>query len=264
MRHADYDQIAAVFDGNADRLDIPADAVLGRLLKHNPQAHILDVGCGTGNYTAIQQAVFGTGRWVGFDPSLEMLAVAQGKTTAVLSQAVAENMPHPARSFDYVAANFTFHHFKDKTAVLNELIRILKPDGLLRIYNLCPEKMPNWWVYQLFPTTVAIDEQRFWSIARLIDGLESRGLTVDVEIEVRGIKRPLIELHTQILARDTSQIAILNADEYAAGLERVEKQLITNPDAMIEYEIAFLHCLARGKETINRSACHGADGIGLL
>jgi len=255
MRHADYDQIAAVFDGNADRLDIPADAVLGRLLKRNPDARILDVGCGTGNYTAIQQSTFMAGRWVGFDPSSEMLAVARGKTTtasqtaasqtAVLTQAVAENIPHPDDSFDYIAANFTFHHFQDKTAVLNELTRILNPDGLLRIYNLCPEKMPDWWVYQLFPETVAIDEQRFWSVAQIVNELESRGLTVEVEIEVRRVKRPLIELHTQILARDTSQIAILAPDEYAAGLERVEKQLAVDSDAMIEYEIAFLHCVAK-------------------
>ena len=247
MRHADYDQIAAVFDGNADRLDIPADVVLGRLLERNSDARILDVGCGTGNYTAVQQAVFSGGRWVGFDPSPEMLAVARGKTKASLSCAVAEQMPYPAHSFDYIAANFTFHHFQDKTAVLNQLTRIRKPDGLLRIYNLCPEKMPNWWVYQLFPETVAIDEQRFWSVARLVDGLESRGLTVEVEIEVRGVKRPLSELHTQILARDTSQIAMLNADEYARGLERVERQLTDDPHAMIEYEIAFLYCLARTK-----------------
>ena len=249
MRHADYGQIATVFDGNADRLDIPADVALGRLLNRNPQARVLDVGCGTGNYMAVQQVAFAnTGRWVGFDPSSAMLAVAQTKTTAVLSQAVAENMPYPARSFDYVAANFTFHHFRDKTAVLNELIRVLNRDGLLRIYNLCPEKMPNWWVYQLFPEAVAIDEQRFWSVARLVDGLQSRGLSVEVEIEVRGVKRPLIELHTQILTRDTSQIAILTPNEYAAGLARVEKQLAINPDVTIEYEIAFLYCLARGKK----------------
>lgn len=248
MRHADYEQIAAVFDGNADRLNIPADALLGRLLNHNPQARILDVGCGTGNYTAVQQAAFGTGRWLGFDPSPAMLAVARGKTTALLTQAAAENSPFPADSFDYVVTNFTFHHFADKTAVFNELSRILKPDGALRMYNICPEKMTNWWVYQLFPEAVAIDEQRFWSVAQIVDGLESRGLTVEVEIEVRGEKRPLIEIHTQILNRDTSQIAILTPDEYAAGLERVENQLAINPDAMIEYEIAFLHCLARKRK----------------
>lgn len=251
MRHADYGQIAAVFDGNADRMDIPADVVLGRLLERNPDARILDVGCGTGNYTAVQQSAFTAGRWAGFDPSPEMLAVARGKVTATLSQAVAENMPYPTHSFDYIAANFVFQHFQDKTAVLNELVRICKPDGLIRMYNICPEAMPDWWVYQLFPETVAIDGQRFWSVARLVDGLEMRGLTVDVEIEVRGVKRPLIELHTQILNRDTSQIAILNTDEYAAGLERVEKQLTADPHAIIGYEIAFLRCVARRKKIIN-------------
>ena len=107
------------------------------------------------------------------------------------------------------------------------------------------------WIYQLFPETVAIDKQRFWSVAKIVDGLESRGLTADVEIEVREVKRPLSELHAQILARDTSQIAILAPDEYAAGLERVEKQLAANPRAMIEYKIAFLYCMAKKKETIN-------------
>ena len=180
-----------------------------------------------------------------------MLAVARAKTGAALSQSVAEQMPYSADSFDYIAANFVFQHFQHKTAVLNELARIRKPDGLIRLYNICPEKMPNWWVYQLFPEAVAIDEQRFYSVARLVDGLEARGLTVDVKIEIRGVKRPLIELHTQILKRDTSQIAILNPDEYARGLQRVEKQLAVNSQAMIAYEIAFLYCLARGKETIN-------------
>ena len=252
MRHADYDQIAAVFDGNADRLDIPADGVLGRLLAHNPHARILDVGCGTGNYAAVQQAAFAGGRWVGFDPSPEMLAVARGKITAVISLAVVESMPYPANSFDYAAANFTFHHFQDKTAALDELTRVCKPDSLLRIHNVCPERMPNWWVYQLFPAAVAIDEQRFWSVERLAAGLEARGWVVEVEIEVRGVKRPLVELHTQIRNRDTSQIAILTPDEYAVGLAQVEKQLAANPQAMIEYEIAFLRCVATKRKRNNQ------------
>ncbi len=245
MFQVDYDQIASVFDGNADRLDIAVDRVLARLLAGDPDARVLDAGCGTGNYTAVQQSVHAGGRWVGFDPSPNMLSIAREKVTAVLARAVVEEMPFPDNAFAYIAANFTFHHFQDKTAALDELARVCKRGGFLRIHNICPEKMEDWWVYQLFPAAMRMDEQRFWTVARLVDGLELRGLSVEVEIEVEEVKRPLADIHTQILNRDTSQIALLDADEYAAGLQRVERQLAAAPHADIIYHIAFLRCLAK-------------------
>ncbi len=257
MYYTDYDQIATVFDGNADRLNIPVDGVLRRLFEQIDIPHILDVGCGTGNYTAIQQSVFTGGQWVGFDPSPKMLAMAREKITAVLSRAVVEKMPFPNLSFDYMAANFTFHHFQDKTAALDELTRVCKPNGLLRIHNLCPKKMVDWWVYQLFPVTIKMDKQRFWSIERLVEELEKRRWSVKMEIEVQRVKRPLIEIHTQILNRDTSQITLLDEDSYTAGLRQVEQQLAANPHADITYHIAFLHCLAKKSKAAGwRSNCH--------
>jgi ubiquinone/menaquinone biosynthesis C-methylase UbiE len=51
-------------------------------------------------------------------------------------EGVAENMPLPDGYFDKVVASASFHHFPDQDKALEEMKRVLKPDGKIIILEI--------------------------------------------------------------------------------------------------------------------------------
>jgi len=65
--------------------------------------------------------------------------LAQNVTNAEFVQADAENLPFAAASFDRVTCRIAPHHFPDVGKFVQEVARVLKPDGLfLLIDNIAP------------------------------------------------------------------------------------------------------------------------------
>ena len=48
----------------------------------------------------------------------------------------AESLPFAAGAFDLVLSTLSAHHWADPTAAINEQVRVLRPGGQLRIYDL--------------------------------------------------------------------------------------------------------------------------------
>ena len=97
---------------------------------------VLDVGCGTGNYT-IELAKRGADV-VGVDSSEEMLIwarqKAQGERLKVNFQvADALNLPFPDESFDLILSNGLLCFLKEPEKALMEMHRVLKPGGGLAV-----------------------------------------------------------------------------------------------------------------------------------
>ena len=97
---------------------------------------VLDVGCGTGNYT-IELAKRGADV-VGVDSSEEMLIwarqKAQGERLKVNFQvADALNLPFPDESFDLIPSNGLLCFLKEPEKALMEMHRVLKPGGGLAV-----------------------------------------------------------------------------------------------------------------------------------
>ncbi|MCV7194998.1 class I SAM-dependent methyltransferase [Mycobacterium angelicum] len=93
--------------------------------------HVVDIGCGPGNAV---RAAAGTGaRVTGIDPSPMMLRLARTLTrnhTAVAwSQGTAEKLPLPEGSATVAWSVKTVHHWKDVTAGLAEVHRVLADQG---------------------------------------------------------------------------------------------------------------------------------------
>ncbi len=103
-----------------------------------PDAVVADVGTGTG-FVALGLAPKAA-RVMGFDASPEMLAVARRNLAAFdnveLREAVGDQLPVPDGMFDGVFANMVLHHAPNPPAAIAEMVRILKPDGVLCITDL--------------------------------------------------------------------------------------------------------------------------------
>jgi len=98
----------------------------------------LDVCCGTGDWSlALADAVGSKGQVTGLDFSKNMLSIANEKMEALKRDNIsfihgnAMELPFEDQTFDYVTIGFGLRNVPDYQAVLEELYRVVKPDGIV-------------------------------------------------------------------------------------------------------------------------------------
>ena len=117
---------------------------LGRLM---PGEHVVDVGCGAGIDSIIAARMVGpTGAVIGIDMTPAMVEKARaGAQRSELEnvefrQGLAESLPVTDGWADVVISNGVLNLFPDKLAGLQEMARVLKPDGRLQIGDILVQK----------------------------------------------------------------------------------------------------------------------------
>jgi SAM-dependent methyltransferase len=90
------------------------------------QPRILDVGCGTGANLEML-AVFGAAE--GVDVSEDALAFCRARGLTNVRLGAAERLPYKDNSFDLVTALDVVEHLDDDATGLQEMRRVLRPDG---------------------------------------------------------------------------------------------------------------------------------------
>jgi len=115
-------------------------------------APILDVGCGTGNYTRFLADV-GLGM-VGVDPSAVMLGQARTVAPGVRwVRASGEALPLADGAFQGAISTLATHHFGDSLAVFTEIRRVVARGNLVLLLAF-PEQVRGYWLRHYFPTAV--------------------------------------------------------------------------------------------------------------
>ena len=112
---------------------------------------VLDIGCGPGHFIAELVKRGPRLTLVGLDASSEMLAVAADRYgdlggRVAWQQGTVEALPFPDRYFDLVASTHSMHEWSDPLLALNEVARVLKPDGRFMIYDLRRDMAGFAWV----------------------------------------------------------------------------------------------------------------------
>ncbi|MEP0773748.1 MAG: class I SAM-dependent methyltransferase [Acidobacteriota bacterium] len=147
-RAAFFDAIAPCWDGWHDlpRLAAQLAAGLAELGVGREEA-VLDLGCGTGNLTAALLARLSpAGRVVAVDFSPRMVALARAKLGDPRVRwrvAAAEALPLPEACVDRVVALAVWPHLGDREGAATELMRVLRPGGLLHIWHLSAREEVN-------------------------------------------------------------------------------------------------------------------------
>jgi demethylmenaquinone methyltransferase / 2-methoxy-6-polyprenyl-1,4-benzoquinol methylase len=108
--------------------------VVSKLSPLLPQhVHVLDVACGTGDLS-IEIFEAKEARVVGIDFCRPMLEVARGKTQAIpFVEGDALHLPFADQSFDLVTIGFGLRNLSSRERGLQELQRVLKPNGWVAI-----------------------------------------------------------------------------------------------------------------------------------
>jgi arsenite methyltransferase len=143
----------ALYDAE-QRGELPEAATLASLGCGNPSAvaelregeRVLDLGSGGGIDVILSAKRVGpSGTAYGLDMTDEMLALAQrnardaGLTNVHFLKGVIEQVPLPAGSADVVISNCVINLSVDKSAVLTEVARVLKPGGRVGISDVVAE-----------------------------------------------------------------------------------------------------------------------------
>ena len=138
-------------------------ALLPWILHLHP-GRAIDVGCGTGRWTARLSAI-------GLDASPAMLAMAAGKPGlhGRLAVADATALPMASASADLVLCALTLGHISDRAAAMREFARILAPGGTLLLTDFHPATAALGWrrtfrrdghVYELENHAYTVDQLR--------------------------------------------------------------------------------------------------------
>jgi ubiquinone/menaquinone biosynthesis C-methylase UbiE len=243
-----YDQIGISYDATrrADPL------ILSRLLHHLAPVKgrlYLDVGCGTGNYTA---AISAAGvRIAGVDLSRTMLARAHEKSpTLPLHNARAEALPFKTETFAGATCTFVHHHMDDPVAAFRELHRVLHPGSRLVLFNSTVEQMRHYWVREYFPNSLA-------QAAAPIERYEARDALAAANFVVRtvepyvvsedlrdwfllcGKNRPELYLDPKVRAGISMFAAARDQTEIQRGVEKLRDDIGSGRIAEVQRKYAW-------------------------
>ena len=242
-----YDKIGATYDATRHAEPAIVD-LLVELLGLRPQARVLDIGCGTGNYTtALHQRDL---RLIGLDRSGLMLRTARAKADSLpLIGADASALPFANRSFDGAICTLAIHHFDDLEATFAEAARVLNR-GKLVILTALPEQIMRYWLRAYFPRMMerSAEQMPDWSTIEI--SLRHAGFRTwsqrlywmpeqprDLFL-YSGKHQPHLYLDERVRANISAFANLADEDEIGIGLDRLKRDLAQNrfEQATSEYE----------------------------
>jgi len=229
-----YDEIGSGYDATR-RADPRIVERLFHHLRPVPGAAYVDVGCGTGNYTA-SLATRG-GRWHGVELSWRMLEVARGKRAPVAwCKGDARSLPFQSGAFSGALCTLAIHHFDQLTCVFREVRRVLK-EGRFVIFTATPEQMRGYWLNRYFFRAMEESIRRMPSLDLIRDTLDESGLrlcdTEPYEVDPHlqdcflysGKHRPEMYLSERVRRGMSTFASVADPEEIRTGCAQLDSDI---------------------------------------
>lgn len=211
---------------------------LKAVLPDAPVGRCLDLGCGTGRFTATLAAAFGC-PVVGVEPSEAMLAVARAEEVPGVEwkQGTAEDIPLEDRSVGLVFMSQVFHHLTQPQRALREVHRVLTPGGCLIVRNGTAENNEETEWLQCFPEALDIDRVRIPTRR----ALEETVCRPPFESLARQTFRQLFapsyqEYYRKVGQRGLSSLIAISDAAFERGMERFREWVDRQPPDQAVYE----------------------------
>lgn len=190
-----------------------------------PEAQILDVGCGSLRETLhLADTAL---RLVAIDRSADMLNLIpkRGNITPLCLDANGA-LPFPDKSFTHASMISSIHHISRLDELLREAARVLSPNGRLLIVTSDPEIVAAREIYSYFPGLAAQASRRFLPLSDLAGKLNKVGFQIRVErmdrephlFTIQDIER----IRTRIF---DSAFFLIDDERWSTGLTALERDL---------------------------------------
>lgn len=235
MAYTSYNTIGTGYDATRKADPYLSERVFA-LLGLPGSGHMLDVGCGTGNYT-VELAKKGL-RMTGMDPSRTMLDQAQQKSAEIIwNSGTAENIPFADGTFNGAISTLTTHHWNDPEKGFGEIHRVLVIGSKLVLFTSTPEQMRGYWLCHYFPKTMERSCNVMPTLEATLEGLHKAGFVRIVQ-EPYSIRvdhqdhflysakdQPERYLYPEFRKGISTFSALSDPEELADGLARLERDI---------------------------------------
>lgn len=202
-------------------------------------SRILDIGCGTGRFSAALARTFRATVY-GVDPALKALAIAaqkRGLEDIQLIQGPAEAIPLHAHSVDLIFLSMVLHHIGSKPDAFGEFSRVLKYGGRLCIREATRESMASYLWLSFFPEAAAIEAGRVLPRSEIAALASASGFILEAHrTVVQLLAGNLNEYQEKIARRGMSSLQMIPDAAFASGLDALRQHCATADTAAPVYE----------------------------
>jgi SAM-dependent methyltransferase len=226
MNKVSYDEISKIYDdvreGDIELINcLLAGANLGQ------GSSVLDIGCGTGNYTALVEIISGA-QVYGLDASQGMLERAAKKNPRLhLAIGDAADLPYEDGFFDFIFMTDVIHHIADINAMFRSIARVLKPFAKVCIATQSHRQIDARYVSEFFPATASVDKRRYPDVPEIVVAAAEADL-VHLRSEVIDEGHP-VEIGDHFLElvakKGYSMFHLITDEEYQTGLSSLKAAL---------------------------------------
>jgi len=223
----DYDKVSRIYD-TGRVANVKTIEKLIKLLHVDCNSVLLDLGCGTGNYTAaLQQASV-----IGIDVSIGMLEQARAKCpTLQLVFGDVISLPFYSEMFDGAFAIQVLHHVKEKDTFLKEAYRVLRNRAYIAIHQCAHKQIRAFWFYHYFPRGLEEDLARIPDSGEIASMLKKAGFSdIGMEICYRDevVAHETPERYLDKNYRDSiSTFAFLTEEDIEMGCEKIRQDIVS-------------------------------------
>lgn len=212
-------------------------------------ARWLDVGSGTGVFTALVIETCSPAAVVAVDPSAAQVDHARTQPVAQRAEfrvADAQKLPFPDGSFDVVASALVINFIPDRPRALAEMRRVARPGGVVAgyVWDFAAERSANWPLRLALrrigvepPLAPGTEDARLEALESLFARAELKNIatrTIDVTATFPDFD-DFWRANTARFNPVTKLIMALPEIERARLIELVRAQLPTNPDGSVTY-----------------------------
>lgn len=229
----DYDKgnIPASYDAGRGYSPSMLALWLDRISRCAPRgvSRILDLGCGTGRYSAALAKHFNA-HVIAVDPSAKMLAEARKKSAGAVSylRASGEWLPVRDASIDMVFMSMVFHHFGNPALAAHQCRRVLRERGVVCLRAATIDRIATYPYVPFFARSRAILEATLQTQERIESVFDDAGFELARHELVRNEVAANWRIYAdKIAAGADSILAQLSDREFREGMRLLHRHAQT-------------------------------------
>jgi ubiquinone/menaquinone biosynthesis C-methylase UbiE len=218
----DYNSVSEVYASTRWPLPWIVHAISERMIR---KSNLLDVGCGTGDYTKQLVNEHSNCKFFGVDISIGMIRFASVRCPAghwTLADLNRE-LPYKTKVFDLAFSVNVMHHLVNHSLLFQQLNRVLKKGGTALIFTDSDQDIKARGQTKYFPETLDFNLARYPKISFLKECAQFAEFQRVEQKQLAGLLE-IDEKLTQVLERKAlSELRAISESGFQEGMERVRE-----------------------------------------